>query len=125
MSMPNCSVISIATEEARNQAVIELARRLRIPLVATNGVSHATQRAREMLDVFTCIHNHVTLETAGRLLAANSERYLKSAAGNGASVCRCPEAIDNTTELSSRLQFTLEDLGYEFPQLSGARRAKP
>src|SRR5687768_2249271 len=27
-----------------------------------------------------------------------------------------PEAIANTTELSSRLEFTLEDLGYEFPR---------
>src|SRR5579862_5482799 len=27
-----------------------------------------------------------------------------------------PEAIANTVELSSRLEFTLEDLGYEFPK---------
>jgi error-prone DNA polymerase len=27
-----------------------------------------------------------------------------------------PEAIANTSELSSRLEFTLEDLGYEFPK---------
>ena len=27
-----------------------------------------------------------------------------------------PEAIANTLELSSRLEFTLEDLGYEFPK---------
>ena len=29
-----------------------------------------------------------------------------------------PEAIANTLELSSRLEFTLEDLGYEFPKYS-------
>src|SRR5438309_732630 len=27
-----------------------------------------------------------------------------------------PEAIANTAELSSRLEFTLKDLGYEFPK---------
>ena len=27
-----------------------------------------------------------------------------------------PEAIHNTVELSSRLEFTLKDLGYEFPK---------
>ena len=27
-----------------------------------------------------------------------------------------PEAIANTSELSSRLEFTLENLGYEFPR---------
>src|SRR5579862_1242689 len=29
-----------------------------------------------------------------------------------------PEAIANTVELSNRLKFTLEDLGYEFPKYS-------
>src|SRR5207302_2260855 len=29
-------------EEARNQAVVEIARRLQLPLLATNGVGHAT-----------------------------------------------------------------------------------
>ena len=103
-------------EEARNQLVIELARRNRLPLLATNGVCHATPARREVSDVFTCIRNHVRLETAGRLLAHNSERYLKSAATMQKLFADLPEAIANTSELSSRLKFTLEDLGYEFPK---------
>src|SRR5258707_14436471 len=62
-------------EEARNQAVMEVAKRLSLPLLATNGVCHARPVQREVSDVFTCIRNHVRLETAGRLLATNSERY--------------------------------------------------
>ena len=69
-----------------------------------------------MADVFTCIRNHVRLETAGRLLATNSERYLKSAKTMKQLFADLPEAIPNTVELSSRLKFTLEDLGYEFPK---------
>ena len=105
-------------EEARNQAVVEIARRLALPLLATNGVCHATKAQREVTDVFTCIRNHVRLETAGRLLATNSERYLKSAKAMTQLFADLPEAIHNTTELSSRLQFTLTDLGYEFPKYS-------
>jgi error-prone DNA polymerase len=103
-------------EEARNQAVIQQARRMRIPLVATNGVAHATPREREILDVLTCIRNHVTVQTAGRLLAANSERYIKPAAEMTRLFADLPEAIHNTTGISARLQFTLADLGYEFPR---------
>ncbi|HSL53645.1 MAG TPA: error-prone DNA polymerase [Pyrinomonadaceae bacterium] len=103
-------------EEARNHLVIELARRNRLPLLATNGVSHATPKQREVADVFTCIRNHVRLETAGRLLAQNSERYLKSPAVMEKLFADLPEAVANTSELSSRLEFTLEDLGYEFPK---------
>jgi error-prone DNA polymerase len=103
-------------EEARNHLVIQIARRHRLPLLATNGVSHATATQREVADVFTCIRNHVRLETAGRLLAQNSERYLKSGAVMEKLFADLPEAIANTAELSSRLEFTLEDLGYEFPK---------
>jgi error-prone DNA polymerase len=103
-------------EEARNQAVIELARRNHLPLLATNGVCHATPARREVSDVFACIRNHVRLETAGRLLARNSERYLKPGATMQKIFADLPEAIVRTVELSSRLEFTLEDLGYEFPK---------
>jgi error-prone DNA polymerase len=103
-------------EEARNHLVIELARRNGLPLLATNGVCHATPARREVSDVFTCIRNHVRLETAGRLLAHNSERYLKSGATMSKLFADLPAAIANTVELSSRLKFTLEDLGYEFPK---------
>jgi error-prone DNA polymerase len=103
-------------EEARNQAVIDLARHNRLPLLATNGVCHATQTRREVADVFTCIRNHERLETAGRLLAQNSERHLKSGEAMAQLFADLPEAIANTVELSSRLQFTLEQLGYEFPK---------
>ena len=103
-------------EEARNQAVREIARQFDLPLLATNGVCHASPVRREVTDVFTCIRNHVRLETAGRLLATNSERYLKPAKTMTQLFADLPEAIHNTVELSSRLEFTLEDLGYEFPR---------
>ena len=103
-------------EEARNQAVIEQARRLRLPLVATNAPAYAIPREREILDVLTCVRNHVTLQTAGRLLAENSERHIKPAAEMADLFSDIPDAIYNTSELSARLQFTLEDLGYEFPR---------
>lgn len=103
-------------EESRNQVVIEIANRFHLPLLATNGVCHATPARREVSDIFTCIRNHVRLETAGRLLALNSERYLKSPAAMEKLFEDLPEAIANTSELSSRLEFTLEDLGYEFPK---------
>lgn len=103
-------------EEARNQAAVEIARALKLPLVATNGVRYARPEQREVLDLFTSIHNHRTLATAGRLLSQNSERYLKSPEGMARLFADLPEAIANTQEVSSRLQFTLEDLGYEFPR---------
>jgi error-prone DNA polymerase len=102
-------------EELRNQAVVELAHKLKLPILATNGVCHIAPKDREILDVFTCIRHHRVLSDAGRLLTANSERHLKSPAQMTALFADLPEAIRNTEELASRLKFTLKDLGYQFP----------
>ncbi len=103
-------------EEARNQAVVELARSMGLPIIATNGVCHAIPAERETFDVLTCVGNKVTLETAGRLLTRNAERHVKPAAAMERLFADLPEAIANTVELSSRLDFLLTDLGYEFPR---------
>ncbi len=102
-------------EESRNRAAITIARSLHLPLLATNGVCYATAKARELCDAFTAIRHHRTLSTAGRLLSRNSERFLKSAQEMQQLFADLPEAISNTLDLSSRLEFTLNDLGYEFP----------
>jgi len=104
------------SEEARNQAAVAIARKLRLPLLATNGVAYATAAEREVLDVFTCIRNHRQLENAGRLLSINSERFIRTPAEMEQLFADLPDAICNTVALSSRLKFTLKDLGYEFPQ---------
>jgi len=104
------------SQEARNQAAISLARERHLPLLATNGVCYANPAERQIADVFICLKNKVRLDTAGRLLARNSERYLRSAEEMSHLFADLPEAIVNTTELSSRLEFTLEKLGYEFPR---------
>ena len=103
-------------QEARNQAAIELARSLGLPLLATQGAQYAKPEERQILDVFTCIRNHRTLDTAGRLLARNSERYIKTPQEMLRLFADLPEATANTLELSSRLEFTLNDLGYQFPR---------
>ena len=103
-------------EESRNRAAIDIARSLNLPLLATNGVCYATPKARELCDAFAAIRNHRTLSTAGRLLSRNSERFLKSAQEMQQLFADLPEAITNTLEVSSRLEFSLDNLGYEFPR---------
>ncbi len=102
-------------EEMRNQAAVRIAESLRLPLLATNGVKYARGEEREILDVFTCIRNGVGLEQAGRLLTVNGQRGLRSAATMARVFRDLPEAIENTVHLAGRLEFSLNDAGYEFP----------
>jgi error-prone DNA polymerase len=103
-------------EEWRNQAAIRIARSLQLPVLATNGVRYATAYDREVLDLFTAVRHHTELDQAGRLLTVNSQRHLRRASEMAKLFQDMPYTIENSIELSSRLQFELDDLGYAFPK---------
>ncbi|MGE3955607.1 MAG: DNA polymerase III subunit alpha [Vicinamibacterales bacterium] len=103
-------------EEADNQALVAMAGTFRVPLLATNGVRFATPAERPLFDVLTCIHHHADLASAGRRLTANAERYLKPRDQVAALFADHPQAIANSLALADRLQFTMADLGYRFPE---------
>jgi error-prone DNA polymerase len=105
----------IREEELRNQSLLDLASDLHLPLLATNSVRYASKNDRELLDVFTSIRHHTSLDKAGRLLAANSARHFSTAREMSILFRDLPEAIANTRIVSQRLEFTLDNLGYEFP----------
>jgi error-prone DNA polymerase len=102
-------------EEADNQRLVDLAAAFRVPLVATGGVRFATPADRPLFDVLTCIYYHTDLSRAGRRLAPNAERHLKSPADMAALFADVPDAVRRTSELADRMQFTMADLGYRFP----------
>ncbi len=103
-------------EEARNEATVALARGMRVPLLATGGVCHARPEQRQILDVFTCLHHKTTLAEAGRLLQRNSARHLRRPEEMARLFADLPDAVANTQGVSSKLNFTLSDLGYQFPE---------
>jgi error-prone DNA polymerase len=106
----------IRGEERINRELIDLARLNRLPLLATNGVQYAKPYGREVLDVFTCVREHTHLDAAGKLLSQNAERHLKSDREMREIFADLPEAIENTSGLAEGLTFSLENLGYEFPE---------
>ena len=102
-------------QEAANQSLLDLADALGLRAVASNGVRHATSRRRALQDVLTCIREKRTLASAGRLLAHNAERHLKSPKAMAALFADRKDLLENAEALGERLGFTLEDLGYRFP----------
>src|SRR5437588_5888047 len=102
-------------EEHQNIALIDIAKKLRLPILATNGVRYARPEDKELHDVLTCIREGVNVETAGRLLGVNRERHVKGPAEMSRLFADLPRALDHAWELSQTLEFTLADLGYQFP----------
>jgi error-prone DNA polymerase len=105
----------LRSDERVNQQLCDLAEQHRLLLIATNGVQYARPYGRQVLDVFTCIREHTHLDAAGKLLTENAERHLKSDAQMRALFADRLAAIENTQRLADRLEFSLENIGYEFP----------
>jgi error-prone DNA polymerase len=101
--------------ETANRTLLDLADAEGLLAVATNGVRYARSRDRALLDALTCIREKRTLATAGRLLSQSSERHLKSPRQLAALFADRPDLLLNAEALAERLRFTLEDLGYRFP----------
>ncbi len=106
----------LRAEEHRGHALGELARRLRLPLVATGGVRYAGAADKELADVLTCIREGTSLDAAGRLLEAHRERHLRSPREAEMLFADHRRAVTEAGELAERLEFTLDDLGYRFPE---------
>jgi len=102
-------------QEAANQALLDVADALGLAAVCTGGVRHARASGRFLLDVLTCIREKTTLQDAGRILAENAERYLRPPAQVQAQFTDHMDLLRNAEALADRLRFTLDDLGYRFP----------
>ncbi len=102
-------------EEAANVALDSLARAFGVPVIATNAVRFAESSDRQLFDVLTCVRHKTTLDAAGRKLARNAERYLKSPEVMAQLFADRPAALAGTLALAERLEYTMADLGYRFP----------
>jgi error-prone DNA polymerase len=102
-------------EEHDNAALVDMALAFGVPTIASGGVRFATPAERPLFDVLTCIHHRTSLAAAGRRLAPNAERYLKPPAEMAELFRDHPGASARTRELADRLQYTMADLGYRFP----------
>ena len=110
--------VTMASAGQDRRRLLRLARsaaRHRVPLLATADALYATCAERDLHDVVTCIRAGVTVQAAGRLLAANAERHLKDAAEMARLFRDRPGAVEEGAKLLDRITFDLGELRYEYP----------
>ena len=101
-------------EQARlHPQLVELARGMGIPLLATNDTHYTVPEQHEAHDLLLCIGTGSNLDTPGRLRFESNEFYLKSPAEmRGLFRGELPDAMDNTLRVAEMV-----DLRLEFDQL--------
>jgi len=98
----------IADQHRTNPQLVEIARRLGAPLLATND-SHYTHRGDAVAhDALLCVQTGATLSDKNRFRFEGAEHYLKSAAEMRHLFAELPEACDSSLLIAERAHVELE-----------------
>lgn len=103
-------------DERRLAHLGDVARTHGIPPIATNDVLYHAAGQRDLQDIVTCIRHGVTIENGGKLLEANAERHLKSPLEMKRLFRAFPEAMAETERFLQTIDFSLDQLRYQYPQ---------
>jgi DNA polymerase-3 subunit alpha len=113
-------------DERHVVAAVQLAARLKLPVVATHPVQFLTYEDYEAHEARVCISEGEILGNTRRVRKFTREQYFKSAEQMQALFADVPTALANTLEIAKRCNLTLE-LGkpmlpdYPTPEVGGVR----
>jgi DNA polymerase-3 subunit alpha len=105
-------------QERTNPQLLQIAKKLRAPLVATNDLHYVHHDDAEMHDALLCIGTGSLVADPNRFRFHSDQHYLKSAAEMRYLFRDLPEACDNTLAIAERASVTIEfdnDALPEFP----------
>ncbi len=89
-------------DRPRNRALVELARELDLPVVATNNVHYHEQARHRLQDVLVAVRHRMTLDASEQQRRKNAEFYLKSPEQMAELFSELPEALANTLAIAER-----------------------
>ncbi|MBR0928183.1 error-prone DNA polymerase [Bradyrhizobium diazoefficiens] len=109
------SLVYRGDDRRRLARLDDLASKAKVPLLATNEVLYHDPARRPLQDVLTCIREKTTIEAVGRKLEANAERFLKTPREMARLFRDFPEAIAETMRFADAIDFSLDQLKYQYP----------
>ncbi len=109
------SLVYRGDDKRRLARLHHLATKAEVPLLATNEVLYHHPARRPLQDVLTCIREKTTIDAVGKRLEANAERHLKPAEEMARLFRDLPDAIAETMRFADRIDFSLDQLKYQYP----------
>jgi DNA polymerase-3 subunit alpha len=98
-----------------NVALIDMAKSLSIPLVATNDSHYTTREDAEAQDVLLCIQTRSFVDDEDRMRFGSDQFYIKSAEEMASLFPHVPEAISNTLEIAKKCNVTMDFCARHLP----------
>jgi DNA polymerase-3 subunit alpha len=106
----------LAPQKEINPQLIRLARKLALPLVATNDVHYYRKEDSESHDALLCIQTNKKLSDQDRIRFGTTEFYFKSSEEMARLFHEVPEALENTSHIAGQCDFTFPTSGHFLPQ---------
>jgi DNA polymerase-3 subunit alpha len=102
-------------QKAVNPQLVAVARKLGLPLVATNDVHFARRDDAESQDVLVCIQTNRKISDPDRMKFSTDQFYFKSEAEMAELFKDTPDAIENTGKIAARCTFEFPGKTYYLP----------
>jgi DNA polymerase-3 subunit alpha len=98
----------IEKQRKTNPQLVEIARHIGAPLLATNDSHYVSREDHLAHDALLCVQTGSTMDDEKRFRFDGAEHYLKTAAEMRALFSELPEACDNTLWIAQRADVTIE-----------------
>jgi len=105
----------IPEQKIANQRVMEIARELNLPLVATNDCHYLNKEDARAHEILLCIQTGKTMSDPSHMRFSTEEFYLKTPEEMAAAFHYAPEALANTVEIAKRCHIDFDFKTYYFP----------
>ena len=102
-------------QEKVNPALIELAREMSLPLVATNDCHYLKAEDSEAHEVLLCVQSSKVMSDENRWRFGTDQLYVKTPEEMEAEFSHCPDAIANTVAIADRCNLELSFGNFYFP----------
>ncbi len=102
-------------DDARNDLLAAVARKLSLQTVATNNVHYVDRSQADLSEVLAAVAGRRSLDVADGFRPATDERYLRSAEEMAVRFARYPGAVARAAELGRELAFDLDLLSPQLP----------
>jgi len=99
-----------------NAGLLEIARELSLPLVATNDCHYLRREDAKAHEILLCIQTGKTLRDVDRMQFATEEFFFRSAQEMEELFSYCPESLQNTIEIAERCNLELKLNELQFPK---------
>ncbi len=106
----------VAEQAPVNAALIEMGRRLSIPVVASNDCHYLSAEDVRAHDVLLCIQTGKTVHDSERMKFRTDQLYFKPPAEMAAYFKDVPEAVSRTAEIAGRCNLEFDFKTYHFPR---------